>query len=52
MSAFINLAILRNPANWLTLGAMILLTFAAFYVVSSKIFHTTEATASNLQPET
>ncbi len=52
MNRFINLAILRNPLNWVTIGAMIILVIAAGVVIYSRISPSDSVnTATNLAKE-
>jgi hypothetical protein len=51
MSKFINLAVLRNPLNWLTIGTMIILVMAAGFVIYSRLNAAPAEPASNLAKE-
>lgn len=37
MDKFVNMSILRNPLNWISIGAMIILVIAAGFVIYSRI---------------
>lgn len=54
MDKFINTSILRNPLNWISIGAMIILVAAAGFVIYSRIKSGNAEIndgASNLSPE-
>jgi hypothetical protein len=51
MNKFVNLAILRNPLNWLTIGTMIILVIAAGFVIYTRLNAETAEPASNLAKE-
>ncbi len=37
MDKFVNLSILRNPLNWISIGAMIALVVVAGFVIYSRL---------------
>ncbi len=54
MDRFINLSILRNPLNWITIGGMIVLVTMAGFVIYSRCNCDASVNdgASNLSKET
>lgn len=54
MDKFINLSILRNPLNWLTIGTMIVLVIVSGLVIYSRFTDAPSLNdgASNLAKET
>lgn len=54
MNKFVNLSILRNPLNWISIGSMIALVVVAGFVIYSRL-HSGDADlndgASNLAKE-
>lgn len=50
MNKFINLDVMRNPANWVTIGVMIAFVLVAGFVIYSRLAPA-DVPAGNLQAE-
>lgn len=57
MDSFINVALLSNPKNWLTISAMLLIVAFSAIAIQSRMMHSDaitpdDGTTQNVQPET